>query len=98
MAGWYFAGHSNVAALLAVIEERYGLDDSDPETEVLFAGSSAGGLGAHFNAAVVEAALPASAARRRVRLRIDAGWMFDWIRSGSRATRLPPRWGDSPRC
>ena len=79
VAGWYFAGHSNVAALLAVIEERYGLDDSDPETEVLFAGSSAGGLGAHFNAAVVEAALPASAARRRVRLLIDAGWMFDWI-------------------
>jgi len=79
VAGWYFAGHANVTALLAVIAERYGLDDSDPETEVLFAGSSAGGLGAHFNAAVIEAALPASAARRRVRLLIDAGWMFDWI-------------------
>jgi O-palmitoleoyl-L-serine hydrolase len=79
VAGWYFAGHTNVAALLAVVEERYGLDDSDPETEVLFSGSSAGGLGAHVNAALVEAALPAITARRRVRLLIDAGWHFDWI-------------------
>jgi hypothetical protein len=79
MAGWYFAGHTNVAALLATIEERYGLDDSDPETEVLFAGSSAGAFGAHFNAGVVEAALPATALRRHVRLLIDAGWQFDWI-------------------
>jgi hypothetical protein len=45
IAGWYFAGHTNVAALLAVIEERDGLDDSDSETEVLFAGSSAGAFG-----------------------------------------------------
>lgn len=77
--GWYFSGHTNVAALLAVVGERYGLDDSDPNTEVLFSGSSAGGFGAHSNAAVVEAALPKSAARRRVRLLIDAGWAFDWI-------------------
>jgi hypothetical protein len=79
VAGWYFAGHTNVAALLAVVEERYGLDDSDPETEVLFSGSSAGGFGAHFNAAAIEAALPESALRRHVRLLIDAGWVFDWI-------------------
>ena len=79
VAGWYFSGHTNVSALLAMVEERYGLDDSDPETEVLFSGSSAGGFGAHFNAAVVEAALPESALRRRVRLLIDAGWLFDWI-------------------
>jgi hypothetical protein len=78
-AGWHFAGHTNVAALLAVITERYGLDDSDPETEVLFSGSSAGAVGAHSNAALVEEALPASVARRHVRLLIDAGWQFDWI-------------------
>jgi hypothetical protein len=79
VAGWYFAGHTNVAALLATIEERYGLDDSDPETEILFAGSSAGAVGAYANASVVEAALPASAQRGHIRLLIDAGWMFDWI-------------------
>lgn len=79
VGGWYFSGHANVAALLAVIKERYGLDDSDPETKVLFTGSSAGATGALFNAAVVEAALPAAAADRRVRLLIDAGWTFDWM-------------------
>lgn len=77
--GWYFAGRTNVAALLALLEERYGLDDADPQTEVLFTGSSAGAFGAHFNAAVVEAALPASAARHHIRLLIDGGWQFDWI-------------------
>ena len=69
VAGWYFAGHTNVAAMLAVIKERYGLDDSDPETEVLFSGSSAGGLGAHFNAGVVEAALSGSATSTTAALR-----------------------------
>jgi hypothetical protein len=65
--------------MLALLEERYGLDDADPEVELLFTGSSAGGFGAHFNAALVEAALPASAARGHVRLLIDAGWQFDWM-------------------
>jgi hypothetical protein len=77
--GWYFAGHTNVASMLALLEERYGLDDSDPEIEVLFSGSSAGAFGAHFNASVVETALPAIAQRRRIRLLVDAGWNFEWI-------------------
>jgi hypothetical protein len=78
VTGWYFSGHTNVAAMLALLEERYGLDDTDPESEVLFTGSSAGAFGAHTNVASVEAALPASAARGHVRVFIDAGWMFDW--------------------
>jgi O-palmitoleoyl-L-serine hydrolase len=77
--GWYFSGHANVAAMLDVIKQRYGLDDDDPDTEVLFAGSSAGALGAHFNAALAEAAFPGSATRRQLRLLIDAGWMFYWV-------------------
>jgi len=76
--GWYFSGHANVAAMFALLQQRYGLDDADTETEVLFTGSSAGGFGAHFNAAVAEAALPATTTRGQMRLFVDAGWVADW--------------------
>jgi hypothetical protein len=78
-AGWYFSGRAHVRAMLDVLEERYGLDDADPETQVLFTGSSAGGFGAHFNIAAVGEALPATTARGDLRLFVDAGWMHDWI-------------------
>jgi hypothetical protein len=77
--GWYFSGHTNVVAMLDVLKQRYGLDDSDAATQVLFSGSSAGGLGAHFNAAVASAALPGTAARAHLRLFVDAGWMADFV-------------------
>ena len=77
-AGWYFSGHANVAAMFAVLERDYGLDDGDAATEVLFTGSSAGGFGVHFNAAQVTSALGGVASRGKLRLVVDAGWMTDW--------------------
>lgn len=76
--GWYYSGHTNVDAMLAILAERYGLDDSDPATQVLFGGGSAGAFGAHFNAAVAIAHLSMARARGDLRMFIDAGWMTDW--------------------
>ena len=77
--GWYFSGHVNVAAMFEVLERDYGLDDSDPTTEVLFSGSSAGGFGVHFNAAHVTSALAGIASRGQLRLLVDAGWLTAWV-------------------
>lgn len=76
--GWYYSGHLNVRAMLAILRARFGLDDGDPSTRVLFGGGSAGAFGAHFNASEAEAALPSAAAAGRLLLFIDAGWMTDW--------------------
>lgn len=77
-AGWYFSGAANVSALLEVLVDRYGLSDADPETRVLWGGSSAGAFGAHINVPRVREALPSSFAARRVALFADAGWMIDY--------------------
>jgi hypothetical protein len=88
--GWYFSGHPNVDALIAMLAQRYGLDDSNPSLRVLLGGSSAGAFGAHFNQARVVAALPNTAAGGRLALFVDAGWMTDWdnpsYRMGSATT------------
>ncbi len=76
--GWYFLGHANVDAMLGLLVERYGLDDSNDALRVLFGGGSAGALGAHFNDARVVSTLPRAAAAGRLKLFIDAGWMIDW--------------------
>jgi hypothetical protein len=62
--------------MLDILEQRYGLDDAT--AEVLFGGGSAGAFGAHFNAAIAEAALPQTATRGRLRVFVDAGFMHDW--------------------
>ena len=76
--GWYFSGHANVAAMFAVLERDYGLDDTDPASAVLFSGSSAGAFGVHFNAAQVTSALAGIASRGQLRLFVDAGWLTAW--------------------
>jgi hypothetical protein len=76
--GWYFAGRANVAALLETLVQRYGLSDSDPETRVLWGGSSSGAMGAHMNVPQIRDALPRSFAAQRVKLFADAGWMIDY--------------------
>jgi len=76
--GWYFSGHINVDAMIAILIERYGLDDSSPALRVLLTGSSAGAFGAHFNEARTGAAIPNAAAAGRLMLLVDAGWMTDW--------------------
>jgi hypothetical protein len=77
-AGWYFSGRANVSALLETLVDRYGLSDADPETRVLWGGSSAGAFGAHINVPRVREALPSTFAARRVALFADAGWMIDY--------------------
>lgn len=74
---WYFSGHANVDAMMDVLIERYGLDDEKP-LDVLFTGSSAGGLGAHFNARRVAARVPNAVNSERFKVLIDAGWMVAW--------------------
>lgn len=82
--GWYFSGHANVDAMLAMLQQRYGLDDREPDLKVLFGGGSAGAFGAHLNAARVATALPAAARARRILLLVDAGWMTAWDEPGFR--------------
>lgn len=75
--GWYFAGRINVTAMLETLIQQYGLDDSNPETRVLFAGSSAGGVGVIANADNIAARLPQTAADGRLKLVNDAGYAPD---------------------
>jgi hypothetical protein len=77
-SGWYFSGHAIVDALVGILAERYGLEDSNPDLHVLFGGGSAGAWGAHLNQQRVATALPNAAASGRLALLVDAGWMTDW--------------------
>jgi hypothetical protein len=76
--GWYYSGHANVDAMIALLAERYGLDDRGQPIQLLFGGGSAGAFGSHFNVARVTAALPQAQAAGRIKLFVDAGWMTDW--------------------
>ena len=53
-----FTGRLNFAATLEILQQRFGLDDADPEQQVFFSGVSAGGGGLLNNADLVVAALP----------------------------------------
>lgn len=75
--GWYFSGRLNVQAMLDILQQRYGLDDSNLQTRVLFAGSSAGGVGMQGNADLMVNALPQTAQAGRLRLLNDAGFIPD---------------------
>jgi hypothetical protein len=70
---WHFAGRHHVAALIATLQQRYGLDDDDDRTFVVLTGTSAGGVGVVANAEYVAARVPRSAAAGRLRLIVDAG-------------------------
>jgi hypothetical protein len=78
VAGWYFSGHANVRAMFGILAERYGLNDDDPRTRVLFGGGSAGARGAHFNHALVARMLQQTSASGHLALLVDAGWAFAW--------------------
>jgi|GEM_PF-2060913 len=70
---WYFAGRHAVTATFEMLAQRYGLDDADPETRVLFTGTSAGGVGVVVNLEHVATLLPSTAKGGRFRAVIDAG-------------------------
>ncbi len=64
--------------MVETLTERYGLDDADPRTRVLFAGSSAGGIGVEVNADTLAQLLPRTAAEGRLRLVNDGGFIPDF--------------------
>lgn len=74
-SGWYFSGRLNVRAMIEILIQRYGLDDADPQTRVLFAGSSAGGIGVEVNADTLAILLPRAASEGRLRLLDDGGFI-----------------------
>lgn len=63
---WVFAGRPSVRAMLELLRERYGLDDSRPDLQIHLRGQSAGGIGVANNAWVLAEMLPRAAAAHRV--------------------------------
>jgi hypothetical protein len=76
--GWYFSGQANVRSMFEILIERYGLDDANPQTRVLFAGTSAGGVGVEVNADAVAKLLPQTASAGHLKLINDAGVFVDF--------------------
>ncbi len=75
---WFFSGRHIVRASLQILIQRFGLDDSDAETAVLFSGTSAGGMGVLANAHMVRRHLPATSSRDAVRLLVDGAFFPEW--------------------
>lgn len=76
--GWFFSGKLNVRAMLEIIIERYGLEDTNPQTRILFAGSSAGGVGVEANANTIAELFPQVAQSGRLKLVNDGGYIIDF--------------------
>ncbi|MCP3161564.1 pectin acetylesterase-family hydrolase [Myxococcus qinghaiensis] len=75
---WRFTGAHNVEAMLAVLVERYGLDDNKP-LRVLWRGGSAGGFGAFNNTHRVVGRLPKAAKAGRLLVFPGSGYVpLDW--------------------
>lgn len=76
--GWYFSGRINVASMVEILKQRFGLDDADPQTHVLLAGSSAGGIGVEVNGDNLANLLPKKAQAGRLKLINDGGFIPDF--------------------
>ena len=70
-----FTGKLNVKAMLEILRQRYGLDDSRSDTKVLYTGASAGGNGARNTVDLVVKQLPNTAAGQRIWLAPENGFM-----------------------
>jgi O-palmitoleoyl-L-serine hydrolase len=94
--GWYFSGRHNVKAMFETLKQRYGLDDSDSDTKILFLGQSAGGSGVIHNADTFVAAAPRTARRGQARLLLEGSWEADiddpGMRSGAATTSDREDW------
>lgn len=76
--GWYFSGRANVRAMVEILKASFGLDDTNAQTKVLFAGSSAGGIGVETNADSIASLLPKTAKGGRFLLLDDGGFIPDF--------------------
>ena len=93
--GWYFSGGPNIQATVEILVDRFGLDDSDKDTKLLFAGSSAGGFGVFANADSVVSILPRTAADGRLKLVGDANLIVKFDHPDYRTGRLDLSLGGS---
>ena len=82
--GWYFSGKHNVRETVRILKQRYGLDDNDSSTKVLFAGGSAGGDGVYVNAEDVKNLLSGTASRGLLKLVADGSWINNFDDSNYR--------------
>ncbi|MDQ3035802.1 MAG: pectinacetylesterase family protein [Myxococcota bacterium] len=87
---YVFSGRINVAATIEALQQRFGLDDSDPDTAVFFMGSSAGGHGVLNNADQLARLLPSTTARGRLHGLAVAGHLpSSW---GAASAAVPGDW------
>lgn len=76
---WHFNGRQNIRAMLEILRERYGFDDSSATLKVHLRGQSAGGVGASNNAWVVAQYAPNAAADHRIMVSSWHGYAApDW--------------------
>jgi hypothetical protein len=76
--GWYFSGRVNVEAMFESLSQRYGLDDANKNTRILFAGSSAGGIGVEVNADTAARLFPNAAGAGRLKILNDGGLIVNY--------------------
>lgn len=93
-AGWYFSGRANVRAMVGSLVQRYGLDDGNPETRVLFIGTSAGGIGVQTNADILAELLPRTAAAGRLKLVNDGGFATEFDDPAFRPGEADEPWAE----
>ena len=82
---WRNTGKLNVKAMLEVARQRFGLDDADPSTKILYTGGSAGGNGARNTVDLVVTQMPNTAAAQRIALAPENGFMplgWTWTDEG----------------
>lgn len=72
---WPFTGHINFDAMMDILHERYGLDDNNPNLQILFRGTSAGGWGVLNNAWDMYKRYPKTAGRGQLMLSSWSGFI-----------------------
>jgi len=75
---WYRRGRINIRAGVEALIQRFGLDDANPATRVMFVGTSAGSYGVLHTADIVAELLPQTAARGNLYVLADGAWADDW--------------------
>jgi hypothetical protein len=79
----FFAGRLNARAMMEILQQRYGLEESDA-LEIIVTGGSAGGNGARNNADLFAEAFPEALADHRVMTITIAGFQgYDWRYPGA---------------
>jgi hypothetical protein len=75
---WYFSGRTNARAMFEILKDRFGLDDSNPNTKILLTGGSAGCIGADVNAEQAVEYFPQTAEAGRLKVVSDGCFNPDY--------------------